>query len=274
MGLTRAVDLEARRHRYAAGRLAEGTFAGELGALAEVAQPPAIPVWIDDGWLVTGEHVPAVERPSAKAVGKWTLAPGSWRNFSEAAAKGAGCRAADGGSGTRPDAAAGRLRTVTRGRRSAGSCTAGGPGTCPLYAAYHPVTGDQLLTNAPIEATDMGYAQPELLGHVRAVAPVTGSFGSQVTAVPWASRFGLAARRAMTDPRVEQVDDAMASIRKAVEGQLGTERPAWADVDPSTLVRFSADLPDSCRRRSASASRSVPSSSNPGCRARSCSEAT
>jgi tRNA (mo5U34)-methyltransferase len=48
----------------------------------------------------------------------------------------------------------------------------------------------------------------------------------------------------MTDPRVEQVDDAMASIRKAVEGQLGTERPAWADVDPSTLVRFSGDLPE------------------------------
>ena len=29
----------------------------------------------------------------------------------------------------------------------------------------------------------------------------------------------------MTTPHVEQVDDAMASIRKAVEGQLGTERP-------------------------------------------------
>jgi tRNA (mo5U34)-methyltransferase len=48
----------------------------------------------------------------------------------------------------------------------------------------------------------------------------------------------------MTNPDVGQVDDAMASIRRAVEGQLGTERPAWADVDPSTLVRFSADLAD------------------------------
>jgi SAM-dependent methyltransferase len=47
----------------------------------------------------------------------------------------------------------------------------------------------------------------------------------------------------MTDARLEQIDDAMASIRQAVEGQLGTERPAWADVDPATLVRFSPDLP-------------------------------
>jgi SAM-dependent methyltransferase len=47
----------------------------------------------------------------------------------------------------------------------------------------------------------------------------------------------------MTDARLEQIDDAMASIRQAVEGQLGTERPAWADIDPATLVRFSPDLP-------------------------------
>jgi tRNA (mo5U34)-methyltransferase len=48
----------------------------------------------------------------------------------------------------------------------------------------------------------------------------------------------------MTDARLEDLDDAMAGIRRAVEGQLGTERPDWADVDPASLVRFSADLPD------------------------------
>jgi hypothetical protein len=194
VGLTRAVDLDARRHRYAAGQVAEGVFAGELGALAQVGQAPAVPVWIADGWLVTEGHAPAAERPSTKAVGKWTLAPGTWRNFSEPL----------------PKARAVARRTVEAGkalRRSRPAAErpegppvgwllhAGGAGTRPLYAAYHPVTGDQLITNAPLEATDMGYAQPELLGHVRAVAPVTGSLGPQVTAVPWASRFGLAARR-------------------------------------------------------------------------------
>jgi tRNA (mo5U34)-methyltransferase len=48
----------------------------------------------------------------------------------------------------------------------------------------------------------------------------------------------------MTDAPLEELDDAMAGIRRAVEGQLGTERPAWADVDPASLPRFSPDLPD------------------------------
>ncbi|HEX3279170.1 MAG TPA: DUF1698 domain-containing protein [Thermoleophilaceae bacterium] len=48
----------------------------------------------------------------------------------------------------------------------------------------------------------------------------------------------------MNEPRLEQLDDAMAGIRRAVEGQLGTQRPDWADVDPATLTRFSDDLPD------------------------------
>ena len=58
VGLTRAVDLDARRHRYAAGR-GRGRVRGRAGGARGGAQPPAIPVWIDDGWLVTGEHVPA-----------------------------------------------------------------------------------------------------------------------------------------------------------------------------------------------------------------------
>jgi tRNA (mo5U34)-methyltransferase len=48
----------------------------------------------------------------------------------------------------------------------------------------------------------------------------------------------------MTDAPLEAIDDAMAGIRAAVEGQLGTERPQWADVDPATLTRFSDDLPE------------------------------
>jgi SAM-dependent methyltransferase len=38
------------------------------------------------------------------------------------------------------------------------------------------------------------------------------------------------------------IDDAMSQIRKAVEHQLGVDRPAAAEVDPGTLVRF-GELP-------------------------------
>ena len=40
------------------------------------------------------------------------------------------------------------------------------------------------------------------------------------------------------------IDDAMSEIRKAVEHQLGVDRPAAADVAPDTLVRF-GELPAS-----------------------------
>jgi SAM-dependent methyltransferase/predicted O-methyltransferase YrrM len=39
------------------------------------------------------------------------------------------------------------------------------------------------------------------------------------------------------------VDEALASIRKAAQRQLGVERPPPAHVDPASLVRFSSDLP-------------------------------
>jgi tRNA (mo5U34)-methyltransferase len=39
------------------------------------------------------------------------------------------------------------------------------------------------------------------------------------------------------------VDEALAHIRDAVERQLGIDRPPPADIDPSTLPRFTDDLP-------------------------------
>ena len=60
----------------------------------------------------------------------------------------------------------------------------------------------------------------------------------------------------MSDARMTAVDDAMAGIRRAVEGQLGTERPEWADVVPSlaaALLRRPARA--SLRRREEPAAR-------------------
>jgi tRNA (mo5U34)-methyltransferase len=44
-------------------------------------------------------------------------------------------------------------------------------------------------------------------------------------------------------PDTARIDDAMASVREAVEQQLGVERPEHLDVDPAGLVRFSDELP-------------------------------
>jgi hypothetical protein len=64
-------------------------------------------------------------------------------------------------------------------------------GTLPLYAAVHPVTGDQLLSTDPSEPSSLGYGEAVLLGHVVAQAPVTGKLGLVRLGVPWAVKFGL-----------------------------------------------------------------------------------
>jgi tRNA (mo5U34)-methyltransferase len=47
----------------------------------------------------------------------------------------------------------------------------------------------------------------------------------------------------MSGDAPQKIDDSMASIRDAVERQLGTVRPPQPDLDPSQLTRFSPTLP-------------------------------
>ncbi|HEX3279171.1 MAG TPA: glycosyltransferase [Thermoleophilaceae bacterium] len=195
VGLTRAVDKRARRHRAALGELPPGELIGELGGLIADGSPPAIPVWLIDGVLVTDRHRPPAQRVGMAAVGRWSLAPFAWRGFSSRGPKArAVARRA-----FRSAAVVGRTRprSVPKpdGPPAAWLLSEGVPGTSPLYAAYHPVTGDQLLSTNRFEPIAMSYGEPELLGHMWPAAPVTGSLEQQPVPVPWASRFGLEAPR-------------------------------------------------------------------------------
>jgi hypothetical protein len=67
-------------------------------------------------------------------------------------------------------------------------------GRLPLHSAIHPITHDQLLTTNAFEATDLGYGEPVLLGHLDARAPTTGSLGTRRPHLFWASRFGQSFR--------------------------------------------------------------------------------
>ncbi|MGC1852048.1 MAG: hypothetical protein WA687_06375, partial [Solirubrobacterales bacterium] len=64
------------------------------------------------------------------------------------------------------------------------------PGRAPLFAAYHPVTGDQLLTRSAQDAAQLGYGPVHLLGYIRRVAPITGDLAPHPLPIPWARRFG------------------------------------------------------------------------------------
>lgn len=195
IGVVRGVDQGARCHRYGVGEVPPGAPAGELGALIDAPIDGTEPVWqTARGALVTARVRAPVGMSAPTDVARWTLAPlrwnGSWSR--DARARAVGRRALQGARAQLPrrsprllpsDAPVGHLFRDDGPRRLA------------LYAAWHPVTRDQLLTTFPLEATDLGYEEPTLLGYLAAKAPVTGELGPRTAAIPWASRFGSEARR-------------------------------------------------------------------------------
>jgi hypothetical protein len=190
LGLTRAADHQGRRHRYAIDEVPEGQLLAELGALAESELQGDIGVWIVDDYLVTERHRPPARRPGAFVATRWVAEPAAWGGLATPV--------------TRAKVAARRItiaaaRLIRRPRRPA-TDAAGDPagwlfeserpGRAPLFAAYHPVTGDQLLTRSVEDAVQLGYGPPELLGYMRCIAPLTGNLHPHPLPIPWARRFG------------------------------------------------------------------------------------
>lgn len=193
VGLVRGIDRNRRRHVYSVGSLPAGELVEELGALHLEAQSDSVPVWVtDDGRIGTENYDPSSEPAPLFGAVRWALAPGRWWGLHRLL----------------PRARAVGRRTLQIGRytrsRRAGWRPSGPPAgylfredgrsRLPLYAALHPITGDQLLTRFPVEAQDLGYTAIERLGYLLAVRPVTGSDDRTRPTVPWASRFGLEAR--------------------------------------------------------------------------------
>ncbi len=191
VGLLMSVDQVARRHRCAIGTAPEGDLVGELGALARSELQGSVRAWVEDGMLTTDRHRPPVVRPKLTTAARWVAEPAAWSGLVErkALAK-LGLRRA-------VMAAQSRFPSATRGPRAAVATGPEGwlyeanrPGLTPLYAAYHPTTGDQLLARSPVDAIHLGYGPPALLGFIRMAAPLTRETRLRPLPVPWARRFG------------------------------------------------------------------------------------
>ena len=180
VGLVRGLDLRARRHAYAAGRLPAGTPTAELGALATEPGAGRSPLWVlPDGRVATQSHRPDAPAPGRAARARFVAAALP----SPLAAR----RALD--LVLRPAAPAHDPELPPDGH----VFDAPGPDRVALWAALHPVTGDQLLANDAATARAAGYGEPVLLGHLAAHAPVTGRLGVHAAPlVPWAGRRGVA----------------------------------------------------------------------------------
>lgn len=193
VGLIKAADLERRRHSYAIGTLPEGELLGEIGGLAESGLGGSIPAWIVDGWLVTDRHRPPERWFGIAKAGRWVAEPAAWRGLAprQAQAKAIARRTAM----MAQRAARPRIRTAEpQGEPAGWLFDVDRPGLTPLFAAYHPVSGDQLLCRSPEEAAQLGYLAPALLGFLRLAAPQTGDLGQRPLAIPWARRFGAVPR--------------------------------------------------------------------------------
>ncbi|MFL5782255.1 MAG: hypothetical protein ACJ760_13155, partial [Thermoleophilaceae bacterium] len=165
------------------------------------------PVYLTgSGQLVTERTVGrAAPPPTVLSAARWVVAPLAWRDLGVP-------------FGARARAVAGRAARALRSRaprllgrpspasaaplaRVASIHVHPTPARLPLLSALHPVTGDQLLTTERLEAADLGYGEPELLGYLDAQAPVTGRLGTAPREVPWGSRFGRRVRTGVNRDR-------------------------------------------------------------------------
>jgi glycosyltransferase involved in cell wall biosynthesis len=214
--LLRWLDRTHRRHRYAVVTPPSppqqlGLMSAELGRLRLSPDADSIPLFSDArGRVLTDRYAPADSPFDVKLALRWAVAPLGWRGFGHryGRLRSVARRAVD-----CEHVLLGRARAAARSTSAGSRATAriesdrdyarllgylhseAGPGLAPLFAATHPVLDDQFLTHHRLEASDMGYVDVVRLGYVGAEAPVTGTLGSQRVSVPWASRFGLSARR-------------------------------------------------------------------------------
>jgi len=202
VGLLRCVDMHKRRHVYRLRPAAEVFLVGELGALHQTAEPGSIAVWLSQDGAVSTAEIPVAQPPAPSQLMHWAVAPLAWRHFGHH--RGRMRSALRRGFEAATIAAQSRISSWEPGGGDAGGASLpigylypdGGPGRRGLFAAVHPVTGDQLLTHYPLEASDMGYGEPVELGWVLEEAPITGHLDTRRVALPWASRFGLEVRKA------------------------------------------------------------------------------
>ena len=217
LGLVRAVDPLARRHRAALGELPAGRLPWELGAALGEDPGGGMPVWVDRaGYLYTADYSPVPMAISAGKLLAWIVAPASWRGFGrwDERARSIGRRSWEAlrrsgrMSAEPPPRDAPPMAWIDR---------APAQGRYPLYSAVHPPTGDQLVTRDLSEVSELGYEQPRLIGYVIASAPVTGTLQRPRSSAAWASRYGEAVSRE-NDAYCAEDERAAAGSRTAMEG--------------------------------------------------------
>ena len=161
VSLRREVDAGGWRHSYSVGAVGEGPDDGAIGSLRRYAGPGMIALRLRaDGRLDSEFCAPGRASRDPRKIARWIAEP----------IRRAGNPPGRGGVFSRVR----HLATHHRDRRLAGDdgetlgylCRENIPGCSTLYSTIHPVTGDQLVTRFPQEATEAGYVMDGILGAI------------------------------------------------------------------------------------------------------------
>ena len=154
--LRRHAGDDGRRHRYSAG--ADGGV--ELGSLFPYPGEELVALHLrSDGRLASDLARPGRASRDPRRVARW---------IAETTEDGTGAPARETGARLRHLAATARSRRLIEdsGTVLGGLRRNGGPDLYPLFSTTHPVTGDQLVTCAPLAAIARGYLQDGVLGYL------------------------------------------------------------------------------------------------------------
>ncbi|MFZ0493743.1 MAG: glycosyltransferase family A protein [Acidimicrobiia bacterium] len=161
VSLRRQADARGWRHSYSVGAADVRPGEGDIGSLRRYPGPGMIALRLrPDGRLDSELCVPGRASRDPRKVARWIAEP---------------LRPGRGSAGMKGVALRARYLTLHhRARRLAGNdgetlgylCRENIPGCSTLYSTIHPVTGDQLVTRFPQEATDEGYLMDGILGAI------------------------------------------------------------------------------------------------------------
>lgn len=179
VGLRRQVDGRTWRHRYRVDPLGEALEGSLLGSVGRHAVPGTVALRLrPDGRLASELVSPGRASRDPRKIGRWLGEP----------------LGADSDASARLRGAASRLRHLARNPGSRRLAEEEGetlghlprqsmPGCSTLYSTIHPVTGDQLVTLSPDEATDAGYVMDGILG---AIFDPPDASAAPPEGMPWA----------------------------------------------------------------------------------------
>ena len=162
VSLRRQADAHARRNSYAVGAVGDSLAGVDLGGLRRYPGPEMVALRLrPDGRLDSELCAPGRASRDPRKIARWLAEP-----LRAGRARGGGMR--------ETASRLGHLTLRYRDRRLAGD---GGEalgylrrehvsGCSTLYSTIHPVTGDQLVTRFPEDATEAGYVMDGILGAI------------------------------------------------------------------------------------------------------------